>query len=93
MKLRFASITFILIVALVLSTVATATNHPEPVNVDAASTLIQRTPDFTEPHSVTPALIPNREKFRALYVSIQSNLNFSKPIRRAPIRRKGRVQH
>lgn len=45
-------------------------------------------------HEDTPSLVPSRSVFRqpTRYATTRTP-NFSRPIRRAPIRRKGRIQH
>jgi hypothetical protein len=39
------------------------------------------------------ALTVNREQFKPQFIASASLPNFGQPIRRAPIRRKGRVRH
>jgi hypothetical protein len=92
MKLRFVTIAMIVITALIISTFAAIncakTTAHDSIYVTLPSNLALEV--STEP---APALTPQREKFQPHFVATPSIPTFARPVRRAPIRRKGRVKH
>ena len=92
MKSRFAAIAMILITALIISTFA---------QVNAAGTNAHESTSISTQNNASPevrfesqrALTPSREKFQPQFIVSASIPNFSQPVRRPPIRRKGRAKH
>lgn len=87
-------IAFVLIFTLVISLVASvkASNHSKGT---ATATIESNLPSdtFLREHDALDALIPARHVFRPAFQISTTVPNFSHPIRRAPLRRKGRIQH
>jgi len=92
MKSRFATIALIVITALIICTLAAVSSARTHVHDGAAiSTQDNTTAELRTDQE--PALTPNTERFQPQFVVSVSVPNFNQPIRRAPIRRKGRVRH
>jgi hypothetical protein len=92
MRSRFATIAMIVITALILSTLAAVSSAKTNAH-DAASISTQNNTTAELRTDQEPALTPNPERFQPQFVVSVSAPNFNQPIRRAPIRRKGRVKH
>ena len=90
---RFAAIALTIIAALVTSSFATIRSSKASTNPDTSITTTHEGTAEVQSESLPRALTPDRAKFQPKYVACAVSPNFSQPARKAPIRRKGRVQH
>jgi hypothetical protein len=86
------TIAMIVITALVITSFASL-SRPSSASSEVSVVSEQPTSAIEIPTQLEHALIPNRTKFQPHHFVSITTPNFSKPMRRAPIRRKGRVQH
>ncbi len=86
------TIIMIITTALVITSFASLS---QPSSASSKVTVVSEQPSSTIEIQTQRehALTPNRTKFQPRHFVSITTPNFSEPIRRAPIRRKGRVQH
>ena len=86
------TIAMIIITALVITSFASLS---QPSSASSKATVVSEQPTLTIEiqTQLEYALTPNRTKFQPHHFVSITTPNFSNPIRRAPIRRKERVQH
>jgi len=88
---RFAAIALVIVTSLILSTLATI-HSAKACGQHSSITASQTAPEIqSEP--APGAILPSHTEFQVKHVFIGTTPNFTRPIRRAPIRRKGRIQH
>jgi hypothetical protein len=84
----------LLIIALVTSIIFAAVPTSYGATHDQHTTASnEQHPEHLIVNQLPEAAIPSKDFFRPVFFVTISLPNFSKPTRRAPIRRKGRVQH
>jgi hypothetical protein len=86
------TIAMIIITALVITSFASLS---QPSSASSKVTVVSEQPTsmIEIQTQLEHALTPNRTEFQPRHFVSITTPNFSEPIRRAPIRRKGRVQH
>ena len=88
---RFAIIAITIAVSLIISTLAVV-HSAKASSLQQASVTSTHTAE-AQPETAPRALVPDRPTFQPKLVLLSTTPNFARPIRRAPVRRKGRVQH